>query len=850
MTAPPRHKGIGAARHGSARRSFGLSAHLLAFALLMLLPALGLGGLAVRQAVESHRATFRARLEDTARTLALAVESEIGAHRTAIVALATSSSLDGPAPALDVFEAEARRASLALGTSLILLDPGSLRQLVNTALPPGEPPAGASASALRRAAELRQPVVTDLLTGAVARRPISGVAMPVEREGQVRFVLAARMEPERLAELIRTPRLTGGAMAVIVDAQGLIVARSREHDRFVGRPATAWYREAVVSRPDSGFLHGRSLDDEEVAVGFAALSAAPGWTVTVVVPWTEYAASGHRPIAALALGGALVLGLGLALALLFARRLLRPVRALAADAGAVVAAAQHGLDPPPPATPPCGITEFEALSRAIAAAEEALRERAAQARAGEERFRLAVEGTGLGTWDFDPATGRLAWSRHHFLMLGHPPAPNGMARLSMWRDCVHPEDLPGIEAEWARTERNGEIFHVTYRVRRADNGAQRWVESFGRHLGSGASPGPGPDPVPGPRRFVGVIFDVTERKASEERQQLLMREVDHRAKNVLAAVQSVVRMTRAGEVESFAAAVAGRVRALARAHELLARDRWAGAELHALAAEELDPHAGRAGIAGPRLRLAPPAVQPVSMVLHELATNAAKYGALSRPEGRVELSWHQAPSGMLTLCWRERGGPPVPGPPKRQGFGSRLIRTTLQGQLGGEAHFDWAPEGLCCRMTIAAQHLAPGASSPRSEAAQAPGAAMRPPPGLRVLVAEDEALIAAEMVETLRHLGCTVVGPAMTLAETLRLADSERLDAAVLDVNLQGERVFRAATMLAARGVPVMLATGYSEVPEAAGMAAKVLRKPVAPAELAAALGAAAAPRQDMPKPA
>ena len=842
MTTSPWRSAIVAARGGATRRPFGLSAHLLAFALLLVLPALGIGALAVRQAVDSHRATFRARLEDTARALALAVDAEIGAHRATVGALAGSVSLDGPAPSLATFQAEARRASRTLGTSLILLDPESLRQLVNTALPPGEPPGAVSAAVFRRVAEQRQPLVTDLIIGAVAGRPVSGVAVPVERDGQLRFILASRIEPARLAELIRAPRLTGGAMAAIVDGQGLVVARSRQHERFVGQPATAWYRDAVIARPDSGFLHGRSLEEQEVALGFAALSAAPGWTVTVVVPWAEYAASGSRPLAALALGGAMTLGLGLLLALGLAQRLLRPVRALAADAGAVVAAAQHGLDPPPPATPPSGIAEFAALSRAITAAEDALRERAVQARAAEERFRLAAEGTGLGTWDLDGATGRLVWSRHHFLMLGHPPAPDGKALLEMWRDCVHPEDLPAIEAEWARTEREGELFHVTYRIRRADNGEQRWVESFGRHLGSGTPPGP--------RRFVGVIFDVTERKASEERQRLLMREVDHRAKNVLAAVQSVLRMTRAREVESFATAVEGRVRALARAHELLARDRWGGAELRALAAEELDPHGKRASIAGPPLRLAPQAVQPVSMVLHELATNAAKYGALSHPEGRVELSWARAASGMLVLCWTERGGPSVPGPPQRRGFGSRLIETTLKGQLGGEARFDWTPEGLCCRMTIAARHLACTTPLPGAEATLAHAAARRPPPGLHVLVAEDEALIAAEMVETLEGLGCVVVGPAMTLAETLRLAGEAALDAAVLDVNLQGEPVFPAAALLAARGVPVVLATGYSEVPEAAGMAVRVLRKPVAPAELAAALGAAVAAPQGVPRPA
>ena len=209
----------------------------------------------------------------------------------------------------------------------------------------------------------------------------------------------------------------------------------------------------------------------------------------------------------------------------------------------------------------------------------------------------------------------------------------------------------------------------------------------------------------------GVNYDVTERRRAEERQLLLAREVDHRAKNALAVVQSIVALTRHADPERFRTAVTGRIAALARAHTLLARDGWDGAGLRELIEQEVAPYrAGtdapdRVTLHGADVALAPGAAQPLAMALHELATNAAKYGALSRPGGHVALAWQVTEAGRLVLRWTETGGPTLDGPPARRGFGSSVIRNTVERQLGGRCLFEWRAEGLDCTLDLPATQL-------------------------------------------------------------------------------------------------------------------------------------------------
>ena len=208
-------------------------------------------------------------------------------------------------------------------------------------------------------------------------------------------------------------------------------------------------------------------------------------------------------------------------------------------------------------------------------------------------------------------------------------------------------------------------------------------------------------------RLLGALARAAaERRQAAESRALLLREVDHRAKNALAVALSLVRLTPRRDAEEFAATVEGRIAAMSRAHSLLASEAWHGADLAALVDAELAPHAERVRRSGPPVRLAADAVQPVGMLLHELATNAAKYGALSAPGGRVELAWRFGPDGTLNMTWREHGGPAV-ARPARAGFGSRLLAALVERQLGGGLARDWRPDGLAVALTLPKRHAAP-----------------------------------------------------------------------------------------------------------------------------------------------
>lgn len=200
-----------------------------------------------------------------------------------------------------------------------------------------------------------------------------------------------------------------------------------------------------------------------------------------------------------------------------------------------------------------------------------------------------------------------------------------------------------------------------------------------------------------------IARNITDRKQAEARMQLLAHEADHRGNNLLTAVQAIVQLTQADSVHSFKTAIEGRIRALSKAHTLFAQSRWAGAELHRLVTEELSPFSSegtaRANISGPDIILAPEMAQSFAVILHELATNAAKYGALSVTKGSVRIEWLPTASGKLALRWAEMDGPSVKLP-SRQGFGTRVIGQVVRAQLKGEVRLDWRSSGLVCEIEV------------------------------------------------------------------------------------------------------------------------------------------------------
>lgn len=252
------------------------------------------------------------------------------------------------------------------------------------------------------------------------------------------------------------------------------------------------------------------------------------------------------------------------------------------------------------------------------------------------------------------------------------------------------EVIPGLErrriANYAKVVETGEPVHAEYHLAAQD----RWFDV----LVYRTEPG----------RFAVLLLNITDRKRAEARQALLTREIEHRAKNALAVVQAVLRLTRAPDLPAYIRAVEGRVSALARAQTLLAGDQGDGAELRSLLAGELAPFlAGqRVELNGPPVPLPAVLAQPLAMAVHELATNAVKHGALSVPGGRLAVRWElrPGPPPWLRLCWAEAGGPAVTGPPPRRGFGSRVLDGTVRGQLGGLVALDWAAAGLVCQLDV------------------------------------------------------------------------------------------------------------------------------------------------------
>ncbi|WP_376096601.1 HWE histidine kinase domain-containing protein [Roseomonas sp. CCTCC AB2023176] len=286
---------------------------------------------------------------------------------------------------------------------------------------------------------------------------------------------------------------------------------------------------------------------------------------------------------------------------------------------------------------------------------DALEVRTEALRGSEEWLRLAQEAGGVGAWEWDVATGVARWSDGQFALLGLDPATYGQPTVDRFREVIHPEDRDRAAAAATAATRTG-VMEAEFRIlRRAPDGMEevRWLAARGRARR---------DAMGRITHVVGVNVDVTARHDAEDRQRVLMREVDHRAKNALTVVQATLRLTPKDDAAAYARAVEGRVRALARAQTLLAEGRWEGVSLREVAAGELDPFlpeggASRIILDGPAVTLAANAVQPLAMALHELATNATKHGALSVPGGTVRLGW-MIDGDRLRLHWEESGGPP------------------------------------------------------------------------------------------------------------------------------------------------------------------------------------------------
>ena len=448
------------------------------------------------------------------------------------------------------------------------------------------------------------------------------------------------------------------------------------------------------------------------------------------------------------------------------------------------------------------------LKRLNAELERRVAERTAELEASNARLlqseqdrSLALAAGQMGSWGWDLATGEWRWDEGQYHIFG-VERESFQVTLENIRALIHPDDWERLQEISHSMSKGARTLQTEFRVLRPD-GSVRWctgtaaasVEDSGRVM-----------------RISGVTIDVTDRKDAEERQDLLAREVDHRARNALAIVQSIIRLTRASSIDDFVAAVEGRIKALARAHALLSDSRWHGADLRALVMDELAPYrtgdTDKVEISGPDVSLQPHMAQGLALALHELATNAAKHGALSSPPGRVMLAWQARPDRLL-LQWVESNGPRIVAPAAHS-FGLKVIGASVEQQLGGKATFEWKPKGLHCILSIprveGAKRNEPQVARERADNQPAQA---KQPHSRRVLLVEDEVLVAMMVQECLTESGHSVLGPISRASEALLAAEEGEFDAAILDINLGDGMAYPVAETLSARGIPFVFVTGY-----------------------------------------
>jgi len=669
----------------------GLRARLTALVAATLVPVFAFAGVLVYQHAASERAGMKARVEETARILALVVDKEIERSQALLEGLAASPLLDRGD--FEGFYRQAKHTAPDEERWIILFD-RNRDQIINTLRPFGAAlPKNVRAPAVDEVLRTGAPAVTDLLRGAVAGRPVVATGVPVLRGGEVRYVVSVTYGAEALSRLLVRHGLPQGWTISIVDRTGTIVARNRGAPKFVGAMAVPELAQAI-RQSASGSLEAATLEGEASYASFAR-SAESGWTVVAGAPIDVVEAPVRRSMIILAGGGLATLLAALALAVLTARRIARPMATLVVQAAAL-AQGEAG------SRPPTGLREVDQVGAAMSAAGDLLRRRAAEREAAEGTLRenegrltdLTENLPGIvyvrvqhpdGSISYPHVSGGLKR-----LLGGVPEAVDAKAEIDDHVLLIAPADREVLGAALERSAKTLHPYDIVFRGIAA-GGGRHWLRSI-------AQPRLGED---GSIVWHGLTLDITPQKEAEEHQDFLMAELDHRVKNTLATVQSIVART-VGENEQ-SAALYGRIYALAEVHSILSGTEWRGADLRNLLTSLLKAHSAdgsRISLTGPEVFLPPSMAQSLALTVHELTTNAAKYGALSAKTGGVSLSWDVRPEpNRLVLVWREAGGPPVSAPTRR-GFGTQLIERGLAYEFGANVAVSFEPAGVVCSITL------------------------------------------------------------------------------------------------------------------------------------------------------
>jgi PAS domain S-box-containing protein len=542
--------------------------------------------------------------------------------------------------------------------------------------------------------------------GGLAPQPVLPLALPIWNDrGDVVGVLAAALDLAWLNQKVKERTVPENGSVTIADRRGIVIVQHPHPERMLGKLLPQEYLAQATARA-IGTAETISADGLKRIVGYLPL-AVPPRDIYVNVGLSTKAAFASINQAArrgfMLIAAALILALSLS-ALLSRAFITKPFEIVTNG----IRAWRQG-DYQARIDLPGKSGEFGILGRAFNDLMDDVAERQHALQASEERARLALEAGHMGTWWYDPNKSVGGWSSQATAMLGFPHASEVMDHQH-WLDILHPEDLDRVVRKWHDSVKNQGDYQDEYRIR-LPNGDLRWINSRGRVFF---------DIQKRPVYFIGIFQDITEQKHAEEQQRFFLDELNHRVKNTLTTVQSIASQTlRTTETSAqFKEAFEGRLLALSKTHNLLTRKSWREAELRDVAEQELAPYRKqgdeRVVLNGPNVRLPARYAINLGLVLHELVTNAAKYGALSTNAGHLEMNWtvveNEDRPDQLRIHWTESGGPPV-APPKRQGFGSRLIRRSIEGELGGYMVLNFAEGGVAYDISVPLAHASKASDS-------------------------------------------------------------------------------------------------------------------------------------------
>jgi PAS domain S-box-containing protein len=535
-------------------------------------------------------------------------------------------------------------------------------------------------------------VVGNYVVGRISNDPVLPIAMAIHGDaGETIGVAIASLSLDWLTRNLADRGFSPGGSVTVADRNGVIIAREPLPERFVGTQIPEQFM-GLVSASSPGAVEVTSQDGTRRVLGYVPVGYR-GQDVYVSAGLSSEAAFAVVEEAMIRSGLLLAAGLFAALAAgLFAGRrfikrpvdrLLNTVRAWQTGNFSV----RTGLGREFGEFGQIG-TEMDRLAATVEQREREFRE-------SEERYRALVHASAAVEWRAD-ATGAMLESPLWEKYTGQPAEEH---RGNGWVAMVHPDDRSMVRRAWDAAHVSGAVVEIEYRVRHAASGQYRWVQESGVPLRT---------PDGKVREWVGAVTDIHERKLAEERRRLPLNELNHRVKNTLSIVQAIVAQTLRSTPEPKDASerVQSRLQALLSTHNILHETNWSGAELREILAAELAPYREtdhqRLTLEGPDVWLDAKAAVALGLVIHELATNAAKYGSLSLPEGRLAVNWsiaRRAGKQWLDFSWQETDGPPVITP-ERQGFGSRLIDRTIAGDLHGEVEADFSASGLTCRVSF------------------------------------------------------------------------------------------------------------------------------------------------------